>query len=227
MYIGLFLLTPFLNMIHKSINSAKEYKIFLIILVFLTGTPAFFNSLSSRTSGFKIFALSDWWTMIYPITYYFIGAYLKRYPVKLSKKILALSLASVIALETLLTLFYSWNKPFANIIGDYGSILIAAKTVLFFLIFYDVEIKNKRLSGIISTISVLSLDIYLASYISDKLVYIFLMKNIFKSQQQIMFYFVFVVTASFSIAFLISFIRYKAVRLKVIQNSKIYRKLTQ
>ncbi len=221
MYIGLFLLTPFLNMIHKGLNSAKEYRIFLFVLVFLTGFPAFFNSLALRTPRFKALVFSDWWTMIYPITYYFIGAYIKKYPVKISKKIAVLFLGLVIALETWLTVFYSRNSTFVNVIGDYGSILIVLEAVLFFLIFYDVEIENEPISKILSTVSVLSLDLYLCSYISDKLVYVYLMKNIFKSQQQIMFYFIFAVAASFSIAFVIAFIRYKAVRLKSVQNGKI------
>lgn len=227
MYIGLFLLTPFLNMIHKSLNSAKDYKIFLLILITLTGFPAFFNSLATQTSVFKALSFSDWWTKIYPITYYFIGAYIKKYPVKLNKKITALSLGLVIMLETALTVLYSWNKTFVNVIGDYGSILIVAEAVLFFLIFYDAKIENEPISKMLRTISVLSLDLYLCSYISDKLVYVFLMKNIFKSQQQIMFYFIFAVTASFSIAFIIAFLRYKAVRLKPIQNSKIFKSVSQ
>lgn len=227
MYIGLFLLTPFLNMIHKGLNNAKDYRVFLLILVCLTGFPAFFNSLAAKTSIFKALVFSDWWTMIYPLTYYFIGAYIKKYPVKLNKKLAALSLGLVIALETGLTVIFSWNKTFVNVIGDYGSILIVLEAVLFFLIFYDVEIKNERISKMLSTVSVLSLDLYLCSYISDKLVYVFLMKNIFKSQQQIMFYFIFAVTASFTIAFVIAFLRYKAIRLKPVQNSKIIRSISQ
>jgi len=221
MYIGLFLLTPFLNMIHEGLNSAKDYRIFLFILIFLTGFPAFFNSLASRTLIFKALVFTDWWTMIYPITYYFIGAYIKKYPVKISRKVATLSLVLIIALETWLTVFYSRNSTFVNVIGDYGSILIVVETVLFFLIFYDIEIESERMKKILSTVSVLSLDLYLCSYISDKLVYVFLMKNIFKSQQQIIFYFVFAVSASFTIAFVIAFVRYKAVRLKPVKNFKI------
>lgn len=227
MYIGLFLLTPFLNMIHKGLNSAKDYKIFLFILVLLTGFPAFFNSLSAQTSVFKALSFSDWWTKIYPVTYYFIGAYIKKYPVKVNKLLASISLGFVMLLQTILTVFYSYNKIFVNVIGDYGSILIVAGAVLFFLIFYDIEIKNKHISRLLGTISVLSLDIYLCSYISDKLVYVFVMKNIFKSQQQIMLYSVFIIMASFLIAFVISYLRCKAVRLKPIQNSKIYKTISQ
>lgn len=227
MYIGLFLLTPFLNMIHKGLNNAKDYKIFLFILVLLTGFPVFFNSLSTQTSVFKALSFSDWWTKIYPITYYFIGAFIKKYPIKVNKVFVSISLGFVIMLQTILTVFYSSNKIFVNVIGDYGSILIVAESMLFFLIFCDIEIENKRISGLLGTISVLSLDIYLCSYISDKLVYIFVMKNIFKSQQQIMFYSIFIVMMSFSIAFVISFLRYKAVRIAFIQNSKIFKSVSQ
>lgn len=227
MYIGLFLITPFLNLIHKSLNNAKDYRILLLILVLLTGFPAFFNSLVSQKAFFKALTFSDWWTRIYPITYYFIGAYIKKYQVKLNKKLAMVSLGVVILVETALTVFCSWNKLFVNVIGDYGSILIVVATVLCFIIFYDIEIKNNRLSGLLGIISVLSLDIYLCSYISDKLVYTFVMKNIFRSQQQIMYYSIFIVLTSFTLSFIAAYLRYKAVRLKPIQNSKFIKSISQ
>ncbi|OPZ87633.1 MAG: Acyltransferase family protein [Firmicutes bacterium ADurb.Bin419] len=223
MYIGLFLLTPFLNMIHKNLNSKRDYKIFLLILILLTGVPGLFNPLGAQSKIFDYMALSDWWTKLYPVTYFFIGAYIRKYPVKLNKKIAILSLALVVSAETAITLFCSWNKLFVAVIGDYGSILILAEAVLFFIIFYDVKIENKYLRGILSTISALSLDIYLCSYISDKLVYTYVMKNIFISQQQIMFYGVLIVMASFSMAFIVAYLRYRAVRLKALQNIKVIR----
>ncbi|WP_010248538.1 acyltransferase [Acetivibrio cellulolyticus] len=227
MYIGLFLLTPFLNLIHKNLKDAKEYKIFLVILIFLTGLPSFFNSLATQNEIFNALSFSDWWTRIYPITYYFIGAYIKEYQVKLNKKLAMISLALIVLFETALTVFYSWNKAFVAVIGDYDSIFIMAGAVLFFLMFYDIKIENRHLSGLLGTISVLSLDIYLCSYISDKLVYRFVMKYIFKSQQQIMFYSLFVVMASFTLAFIVAYLRYKAVRIRPIQNSKFMKSISQ
>lgn len=226
MFIGLFLLTPFLNIIHKHFNSAKEYRIFLLILIFLTGVPGFFNSLASYKGVFKALSFSDWWIKLYPITYFFIGAYIKRFQVKLNKKLAIISLGLVVLFETALTVFCSWNKLFVAIIGDYGSMFIVAEAVLCFLLFYDLEIENKHISGLLGMISVLSLDIYLCSYISDKLVYGFVMKNLFKSQQQIMYYSVLVVLTSFTLSFIIAFIRYKAVRIKIVQESKFMKSLS-
>lgn len=223
MYIGLFLLTPFLNMIHRSLDNKKDYRIFLFVLIFLTGVPGFFNPLAAQNGMFRYLAFSDWWTKFYPITYYFIGAYIKKYPIKLNKKMAVLSLALVVLAETAITWFYTRGKLFTAVIGDYGSILIVAETVLFFIIFYDVKINNRYMSGMLSTIASLSLDIYLCSYISDKLVYTYVMNNLFKSQQQILFYGVFVVMASFSLAFIVAYLRHKTIKLGAIQNSKIMR----
>lgn len=227
MFIGLFLLTPFLNIIHKHFNSAKEYRIFLLVLILLTGVPGFFNSMASYKGVFKALSFSDWWIKLYPITYFFIGAYIKRFQVKLNKKLALVSLGLVVLCETALTVICSWNKIFVAIIGDYGSIFIVAEAVLCFLLFYDHKIENKHVSGLLGMISVLSLDIYLCSYISDKLVYGFVMKNIFKSQQQIMYYSVLVVLTSFTLSFIVAFIRYKAVRIKFVQDSKFMKSLSQ
>lgn len=88
MYIGLFLLTPVLNIIWNNINSKKDSKVLIGILVFLTIAPSFtniYNFLSPEWWGDLSLSenynqiLPHWWIMLYPITYYFIGAYINRY----------------------------------------------------------------------------------------------------------------------------------------------------
>ncbi len=225
MYIGLFLITPFLNMIHKNINNAKNYKLFLLILVVLTGLPIFFKALSHHWTYFKYLSFSDWWLSIYPITYYFLGAYIREYKPKFNKKLASLLLVLIIMFETIINTTFSRSKLFLDGIGEYGSIIIMVEAVLFFLIFYDIKINNNRMSRVLGTISILSLDIYMCSYVSDKLVYTYFMKNLYTSQQQILYYFIFIVMTSFTMAFIVAYLRYKAVRLGPVQNNKIMKYL--
>jgi uncharacterized membrane protein YwzB len=60
----------------------------------------------------------------------------------------------------------------------------------------------------------LSLDIYLASYITDKIVYKQLFKYYFTSQQRVVLLFLPVIACSFVPAFIISYIRSKTVRVR-------------
>lgn len=227
MYIGLFLIIPFLNLIHKNINNIKNYRIFLLILVSITGLPELFQYLSFHYSPLKVLTLSNWWIGIYPVTYYFLGAYIREYRPKLNKKLAALCLITVVLLETFITVFFCRNKVFSAVIGGYGSLLIMIEALMFFIIVYDIKLNNRRLKRLSATISVLSLDIFLCSYISDKLIYTYVMKNIFKSQQQIMYYYIFIVMTSFISAFVISYLRYKSIRLKTVKNNKIMKSLSQ
>ncbi len=74
MYIGLYIIIPFLNIIIKEISENKNTFIFaVLVLTCLTAIPYCF----------------DYWTIIYPINYYFIGTYIKSIVLK-SKNINAL-----------------------------------------------------------------------------------------------------------------------------------------
>lgn len=85
MYIGLYLLIPFLNRLWQVLD--KEEKILLIsVLIMSTALPSivnvfdFYTDGAFRNSGFSTKysqIVPDWWKNSYPLTYYFIGTYLK------------------------------------------------------------------------------------------------------------------------------------------------------
>ena len=69
MYIGLFLLAPFLNIILEKLDSPRQYLWFL-------GTMLFLTALTSIT---PINLIPDYWTSLYPLTLYVVGAGIRRY----------------------------------------------------------------------------------------------------------------------------------------------------
>lgn len=206
MYIGLYLLIPFLNIIFEKLKNQKDHKKLIMTMIFLTGLPGFFNAVPSHTS---IVRFPDWWLTLYPITYYYLGAYIREYQIKLNKMITGILFAITTISEVLITAHFSKGRNFFNAVGDYGSIMILIQTVLFFLIFYDIESNRKYIIKIFSTISIISLDIFLCSYISDKIIYDFVMHNIFKSQQQIIHYAFLIIMTSFILSAAVAFFRYK------------------
>ena len=93
MYIGLFLLIPFLNIIYNNLETQKQKLLLVGTMLILTAIPHFINSFQllnlewwitpSANNNFDII-FPDYWIHLYPITYYFIGCYLSEYPIKIT-----------------------------------------------------------------------------------------------------------------------------------------------
>ena len=182
MYIGLFLLIPFLNLVFNNIDQDKAKKL-LITMVVLVGIPSVLNIFnfgslswwkqpSSSAKYAKIFP--GYWMSIYPIMYYYLGAYLSRYKVKLStKKNIILLIISTI----LFGLFNYYRSYGANYVfsswNNYSSLFIFIIAFLTFNLMLKIDIKNpsKKLQYIckLSTDSVLGA--YLISAMFDIFVY--------------------------------------------------------
>lgn len=92
MYIGLFLLIPFLNLMWNGLTSKKQKLALVATLIVLTSLPSMLNAYNFSVAGWwKTPVISaeyrdifpKWWTGIYPLTYYFVGAFLREFPLKL------------------------------------------------------------------------------------------------------------------------------------------------
>ena len=96
MYLGLFLLIPFLNIVYNALPSQK-WKIWLIItFIILTSLPSVVNIYNSNSLDWWVLPSSSstmdklipaWWQGMYPITYYYIGCYLSEYGLKMRKSL--------------------------------------------------------------------------------------------------------------------------------------------
>lgn len=74
MYIGLFLFIPFLNIIWNHRDNKRYHQITVVTMLFVSTLPSI---------PFLTF-LPNWWTwQIFPILYYFLGAYLNKYDIKI------------------------------------------------------------------------------------------------------------------------------------------------
>ena len=67
MYLGLFLLIPFINLIYNNLKNKKQKQVLILTMLVLTSFQGIFN--------IKYNLIPDWWISIYPLTYYFIGCY--------------------------------------------------------------------------------------------------------------------------------------------------------
>lgn len=156
MYIGLYLIAPVINNAYNSFD--KKNKLYLLILSIATIIlPNFINNVFSN-----VIYIPNWWSNLYPIVYYICGKYIADNKPKIKKKTLIILF--------ILTQIFIFSYDYIAYI-DYNNLPIFICTILVFLLFYDVNIKNKLLQKIIPYISAITLDIYLGSSLIDKLLY--------------------------------------------------------
>ena len=166
MYIGLYFFIPFLNTLWN--NLEKENKKWLIIILFIfVISPTILNLRWNIIPNY-------WCGIAFPILYYFVGCYLKEFPIKISiyKNILILIL--LIVLFGLFNYIKCYNNVFEIGIYSENFSFEAFFVSLFFanLIFnLKIEIKSKKLSKFIIKLSNLTFASYLLSAIFDNLFY--------------------------------------------------------
>ncbi len=212
MFIGLYLLIPFLNSAYSSL-SKKENKVLLIGILFLISSVVSFNFYyTSGERGNYIF--SEYWVSLYPFLYYFIGAFISEYKDKITLKFGGkrrifplLAFLLVIFIETL-CIFLKYRESFfpAVFFGEYNSVFVVIASSLLFLSLFNMEIKNNLIKRLLRSISRNTLEIYLFSYIFDTVIYGYFSKY-FASFAEINDYAVIFVLASFILSYLFALIK--------------------
>lgn len=190
MYIGLFLLVPFLNIIYKNLGSRKQKNILLITLIAITILPSLFNEFrfdslewwanpASNTETQKL--IPSWWVGIYPITYYFTGCYIREYGTKIKNIYLIIALVVAVFGFGTFNFYRCYGMPFStsNYVYWYG-IEPYVMSVLIFLIISKLKLENINVKTkfVLWKVSDLVLGTYLLSFIFDAIYYYeFLNKN--------------------------------------------------
>ena len=133
MYIGLFLLSPFLNMVLDRLETAKQYGWVLFTMLFLTALP----------SITPINLVPDYWNSLYPLTMYVIGAGIRKFRPKVPIWLAGLGTAVTVCLMGLVSLL-STDKGFSEgWTQGYGGFWVTLTGTLVFLTFYRIELKGK------------------------------------------------------------------------------------
>lgn len=166
MYIGLFLLIPFLNLIYNNLSNKKQKLLLVIVFVSLTALPSIANMF------YKI--VPSWWTKIYPITYYFIGCYIGEYGLKIKKRFsFPLIFLTVLISGSVAFWKSQGNKFVSGSWCEYDSLFSVILVVLVFAFFTNVNYDKtpEWIVRFLKTLSGLCLGGYLVSSIFDTLFY--------------------------------------------------------
>lgn len=183
MWIGLFLLSPFLNILYRNIETKKRKQLLLGILVFLTAVPYLTNRYGQHI-------MPEYWKQIYPFTFYFIGAYIKEYKPTCPFKIgipLVLAISMINPVFNMIAVKNS--RPLLQIAGDPYALFGMVNAVVIFLMFYRIDIKSDMLKKCLSVLAKSTLGIYLCCYIFDAIYYPIFKEHFFVNQQQFGIYF--------------------------------------
>lgn len=181
MYIGLFLIIPFLNLIYNNLDNKRQKRILLLILIFLVSMPKLCNI------SFVIFP--DWWIDLYPILYYFIGCYIYEYSIELSKVKIVLCIIICLIIQSSITFCFTDNGVFNELGQDgYGTFFTVIISTCVFILLYNINTQNKLMHTILGSISKCTLSMYLISWVFDKIVYNYFNVNISENMFNIKYY---------------------------------------
>lgn len=163
MYLGLFLLAPFINLFYHGVGGKKQKLILLGTFVFLTALPGVVN-------GLNIKLFPNWWVYLYPITYYLLGAYIREFGFPLKKSVAWLVLLLCSVAVTVISFFLHRFEE------GHTSLPTVINTAMLFgaIITLDTEKWPEKLKKLLKTVSGLCLGAYLVSYIFDHALYILL-----------------------------------------------------
>lgn len=203
LYLGMVIILPFLNKLWHALEGKKEQHILIGSLIFLCSVYPVFN-----------YVAPSFFIGLYPIMYYFIGAYIRENQPKFNKGLLAVMFIVLTFVETLISFFGVKGSPFNWTLitmpdSGFGSILVLIPAVCVFLIFYDIDIKNKVICKVLQTVGTVTFETYLFAGVYDAIIYNYFKRTVVDAVDFAKY---FPITVLFSfIAGVISSIIYKAI----------------
>lgn len=197
MWIGLFLLTPFLNMMYKAIPTRRGKQILILTLYVMTALPDLFNR-------YGLHLVPGFWASCYPLTFFFVGTYIREYSPRVDRWKLWLLILLGCLINPVFNVLFVQNHSLIQIAGGPWGVFGTIIAVAFFLLFYQTDFKAPIVRKSLTKISLLSLDMYLCCYIFDAWVYPYFMERYFVNQSQFGIYFFIIVPILFAGSFLMA-----------------------
>ena len=158
MYFGLFLLAPFINLLYHGLESRRQKQVLILTMIFLTAVPVFVN----------------WWSGIYPVTYYLLGAYIREYGFPVKKSIAAILLPVTVTALALVCFHESYGGYFRwGSYQAYEGLPCLVISVMIFGLLINLPTQNWSVffKKMLEKAANLCLGAYLLSYIFDSLFY--------------------------------------------------------
>ncbi len=196
MWIGLFLLAPFMNILWKHLPGRAQKLSLLATLAFVAIVPSFLNR------G-EIHLVPAFWESVWPLFLYFTGAFIRDEQVCPSKYLLSggVCLCCVNPAMSILSSYIQVPDNPAPINHYTGSLCTTIVAVIMFLLLYRRDTRCEWLRRWLASVSKASLDMYLCCYMFDALFYPFFMERYYESQAQFGWWFFVLVPLVFAVSY--------------------------
>ena len=165
MYIGLALLMPFLNLMWGYLERGQQDTLVLVLIV-LTSAGSITNNL-----------FPAYWQVLYPITYYYLGAWIQARNIHVRRGRIFAALVFVLCLETIRSFFdangagFNWST-FGAYNCSYNATPVVLSTVLIVLLIRGFTTRSRPVRSFIQNVSCHTLGVYFVSVaITDSLLY--------------------------------------------------------
>lgn len=165
MYFGLFLMIPFLNMAYHGLKNQRQKLVLVATFLALSVLPSLLNLY------FQLYSL--WWARLYPLCYYFTGAYLNEYMPRAKPGKWAAALLAFLAAYSVFFYFH-YDANGAALIGVYQDTFpVYILSVLLFVILFRLPLGTVPgpVAALLRKVSDLTLPAYLLTWITDSLIY--------------------------------------------------------
>lgn len=176
MYIGLFLMMPIFNAAISSLDRKAHFSV-IIALIVVISLPQTLNPIVDNVEALQFIYAPNWWKSIYPVLYYFLGAYIGKYRVHMKRWLCIIEAAAIPVLDVVILYFMNKVKFNNWLFTDYGYFLCVLESLFIFMLFCNADIKHSFPKKVFQRISSITLYIYLFSTLSDKAVYKIIYNN--------------------------------------------------
>ncbi len=200
MWIGLFLLTPFLNMLYKAVPTLRQKQVLILTLYVMTALPDLLNR-------YGLYLVPGFWSSVYPLSFYFLGCYIYEYKPRVSPWKLIVSIVVLSLINPVFNTLFVHNHPLIQIAGGPWGVFGTVIAVSFFLLCYQIDFSTPIWRSMLTKVSLLSLDMYLCCYLFDALVYPYFKERYFVDQSQFGVYFFIIVPILFLGSFALAWLK--------------------
>ena len=198
MWIGLALLTPFLNYLYHAIPTIREKILLIGVLFVMSSLPYFVNN--------QLPIFPDYFTQAcYPLVFFFMGAFIREYQPTIKIRLGILVVLVVSLVNPLVTILLNGCGSISvQVAGGPGSALRVWIAVAIFLMLYRRDISVSCIKRWVTHCSMVSLEMYLCCYMFDQLYYPWFKGHFFVSQTQFLPWFLVIVPLCFFSAYLVA-----------------------
>ena len=198
MWIGLALLTPFLNYFYHAIPTMKQKLLLIATLFVMTSLPDLCNR-------YGIYLMPGYFAQAcYPLMFYFMGTFIREYQPTI-KVWLGWGIILSMALVTpIFNIVLMRGGDVVQVAGGPGGVFLTWIAVAIFLMLYRRDISVPCIKKWVTHCSMVSLEMYLCCYMFDQLYYPWFKEHFFVSQAQFLPWFFVIVPLCFFSSYLVA-----------------------